>query len=363
MKKLILTIDYELFLGEKTGTVRKCMIEPTEKLSLILEKNDSKMTVFWDVLHYYRLLELEKDYSVLMKRRILIEEQILDLVKRGHDIQLHLHPHWLDANYENSKWNFKYDRFKLHTLSNEKRKNDINTITGCIAITKKLIEDLIRKEMPNYKVTTFRAGGYLIEPFEILRDALVENGIKIDSSVCPDLFNDHGIFSFDFRNYPNELKYNFEYSLKNNLKTGGFTEIPITTLRVPTFYNIIFKFIRKIKYSNLENERQGTGVGNIRDDTDETENGTEENSGIGEYFKPLKINYFKRLLSLRHPSIEQLTTDSNFKEKYSYLFRKAPQYATMILHPKLLNKHTLSVLDNYVSANKIRFISIQDFLT
>ena len=117
MKEIILTIDYELFLGKETGSVKECMIEPTEKLALILEKNGSKMTVFWDILHYYRLLELENNYSELKQDRILIEEQILDLARRGHDIQLHLHPHWLDAKYENSKWNFNYERFKLHNLS------------------------------------------------------------------------------------------------------------------------------------------------------------------------------------------------------------------------------------------------------
>ncbi len=58
MKKNILTIDYELFIGTKKGTVRGCIIEPTEKLISILSMNDSKMTGFLDVLHYYRLLTL-----------------------------------------------------------------------------------------------------------------------------------------------------------------------------------------------------------------------------------------------------------------------------------------------------------------
>ena len=69
MKKIVLTIDYELFLGEKTGNVKNCMIEPTEKLASILEKNSSRMTVFWDILHYYRLLELEKSFSELRARQ------------------------------------------------------------------------------------------------------------------------------------------------------------------------------------------------------------------------------------------------------------------------------------------------------
>ena len=43
VKKIILTIDYEVFLGKETGSVKDCMIEPTKRLASILEKNGSKM--------------------------------------------------------------------------------------------------------------------------------------------------------------------------------------------------------------------------------------------------------------------------------------------------------------------------------
>ncbi len=341
-KQILLTIDYELFLGKETGNVQESMIDPTQKLLLILEKNNSKMTIFWDILHYYRLLELEKSYSELKHDRILIEEQISELVGRGHDIQLHLHPHWLDAAYENGKWNFNYNRFRLHNLSSENRKEDINTITGCVSISKKLMEDIIRKNKPDYKVTTFRAGGYLIDPFKEIKNALQENDIKIDSSICPDLVNNNGIFSFDFRQYPNRRIYNFEFSAKELVDSGSFIEIPITTVKIPALVNIYFTFIRMIKYRNLEIERKG--------------------SGTGDYFKPVRFIDFRKLYSLTRPKVRQLTTDSSFQERFKYKFKKVPEYSTMILHPKLLNSHTIRILDDYVSTNKVRFISIQDFL-
>jgi hypothetical protein len=340
-KDIILTIDYELFLGESTGKVKETMIEPTQKLLSILEKNDSRMTVFWDILHYYRLLELEENFSELNQDRLLIEEQILDLAKKGHDIQLHLHSHWLDAQYENNKWIFSYDRFKLHNLSAENDPEDINTISGCVKITKKLMEDLIRSVNPEYKVTTFRAGGYLIEPFSKLKDALAANEIKIDSSVCPDLVNDNELFSFNFKSYPNKQNYNFELSPKDIINTGSFTEIPITTVKIPALINIYFSFIRRMKYPDLESERKG--------------------SGTGDYFKSNRYTDLMKLISLLRPSVRQLTTDSCFKERCSYKLKKIPDYSNMILHPKLLNCHTLGILDDYVSTNKVCFISIKDF--
>lgn len=62
------------------------------------------------------------------------------------------------------------------------------------------------------------------------------------------------------------------------------------------------------------------------------------------------------------PQRGQFTTDSNFREKFNYMYKKAPEYATMIIHPKLLNSHTLRVLGEYLSTKKIQFISIKDFI-
>ena len=345
MKQFILTIDYELFLGEETGGIYACMIEPTKKLASILEKNGSKMTIFWDILHYYRLLEIENENPKLIQRRQLIEEQVLDLAGKGHDIQLHIHPHWLDAKYEDNNWNFDYNRFSLHNLSDEKNPNDINTVTGCISISKKLIEDLIRKVKPNHIVNTFRAGGYLIEPFDKLKNAFSENEINVDSSVCPGLYNPNGISSYDFRLYPNKNKYNFDSTPKVISNDGKFIEIPITSIQLPWLRNIFYRFVKRIKYSNLDLERKGKGIGESYRVNEETDH----------------VN--KSANRLFSSQSTQLTTDSNFRQKFDYIYKKAPEYSTMILHPKLLNSHTLDLLDEYVSSNKIRFISIQDFVT
>jgi hypothetical protein len=343
MKKFVLTVDYELFLGDVTGTVKECMIEPMSKIASILDKNGSKMTIFWDILHYYKLLELETSFPVLRERRIWIEEQLIDMVRRGHDIQLHLHPHWLDAQYQDNKWHFIYDRFKLHSLSLENDPENINTIIGCVTIAKKLMEATIRQTYPNYKVTTFRAGGYLAEPFSAIKDALSRNDIRIDSSVCPGMHNPHHISSFDYRNYPRSLVYNFKLTPKTISETGEFTEIPISTIPLPIVINIFFKVLRRIRYPYLEKDRKGVGLADSYED--KTTSAT--------------MNLFHRLFTI---NINQFTTDSNFKEKFNYLFKKAPSHSTMILHSKLLNNHTLKILDDYISENKFRFISIQEYL-
>lgn len=343
-KNIILTIDYEIFYGKETGTVADCMINPTNELMNLCEEHKSSMTVFWDILHFYKLLELESENNQILEDRILIEDQIKDLVLRGHDVQLHLHPHWLDAEFKNSKWLFTYDRFSLHDLSEDDNENDINTIAGCIKISKDLMEKTIRKYSPSYNVDTFRAGGYLIEPFEKLSDAFKKNNILIDSSVCPNKSNMIGKFSYNFDNHPNLKEYNFEESLDKVVLKGIFKEIPIKTIYISRFRNLYFMILRKLKYRHVESYRKGSGTAS----TVTVNSSQKVREKVDKILKPMYHSF---------------TSDSSFKEKYNYLLRKANNNSVQILHPKLLSSHMLSVMNENLKDKKVKFISIRSYLS
>jgi hypothetical protein len=173
-------------------------------------------------------------------------------------------------------------------------------------------------------------------------DALLKNEIFIDSSICPGLYNKHRISAFDFRSYPQKIKYSFDSTPKIIAEEGAFTEIPITTVKLSIIKNVYHKLLSRTKYSSFKNEKRGGGVADIYND---------------------KLKIKKLFSALFLPQRGQFTTDSNFSEKFNSMLKKVPKYATMILHPKLINGHTLEILEGYVSTNKIRFISIQDFLT
>jgi hypothetical protein len=343
MKRIILTIDYELFLGDSTGSVEKCMVEPTYKLSEILDINNSKMTVFWDILHYYRLFELENDFTEIKDERRIIDEQISFLVSGGHDIQLHIHPHWLDAVYQSGKWKFNYEHFNIHSLSEEDNPDKINTIPGCITQSRKLMEKEIRKYLSDYKVTTYRAGGYLIEPFIKLKKALEHNNIFIDSSVISGLMNNNPANAYDFRNYPDNNFYNFENSPLESFKDGRFIEFPIATIKIPVIKNLIFTILRKLKYSSLERGRLGTGSSETK-------------------YKGNNSTFVKIISLLTKSKVAALTTDGNFSGRFNYMCNKVKDNSTMILHPKLLNSHTISLLKEKLLNNEIKFVSIKNYL-
>jgi len=341
MKKIILTIDYELFLGKQTGSVYDTIIKPADNLLNILEKNNSKMTVFWDVLHYYALNKNIINNPELKEDISLIKNQIINFVKKGHDVQMHIHPHWLDAVYKNGIWKFNYDKFDIHSLDNYSEKEGSISINDCISLAKQIMENLILPIKPDYKVSAYRAGGYLIQPFQDLKSVFIEKGIYIDSSVCPNMAYNNGVFSYNFLNYPNGILYKFKDTPKIPDNTGVFIEIPVKTIVINPLINIYFKILRRIKYPNIENKRTGTGAST---------------------FSKSKNIIIKKFILLFISKTEQLTTDSSFNEKFNYILSKSEDFSTMILHPKLLNNHTLSLLKNKILTDKIKFVSIKDFM-
>ena len=94
-KKVILSFDYELFFGDKSGTVQKTLIEPTNAILDAMDSVGFKGNFFvdWQMLKY---LNEEKTERTLADYHI-IKEQLKYMVSRGHRIELHIHPHWVDA--------------------------------------------------------------------------------------------------------------------------------------------------------------------------------------------------------------------------------------------------------------------------
>jgi len=88
-------------------------------------------------------------------------------------------------------------------------------------------------------VMSYRAGSYSIEPFYLIREILKQNGINIDSSICPGMHSDNAI-KYDFRSYSDWESYSFEDSPKINEKNGFFTEIPIKTYKLSLLINLYF---------------------------------------------------------------------------------------------------------------------------
>jgi hypothetical protein len=142
-KNVIITFDYEVFLGQETGTIESCVIRPTEFILDILKINNAKSIFFVDATW---LLFLKENFPADLQ---LVSEQIKDIVKAGSSVELHLHPQWLQAYQKDGKIEFSsIENYRLHKLKED-----------CILeLFKKSIELL--ESITLQKVRCFRAGGF-----------------------------------------------------------------------------------------------------------------------------------------------------------------------------------------------------------
>ena len=112
-KNILLTFDYELFFGPKTGTIDNCMIKPTYKLLNLFKTYDIKGTFFVDILFLIKLKEsnlFKDDYEKIIK-------QIHDIILSGSRIELHIHSHWLNSDFSKSEFKIiHYDNYRIQNL-------------------------------------------------------------------------------------------------------------------------------------------------------------------------------------------------------------------------------------------------------
>lgn len=221
---IFLTYDYELFFGQPTGSVEKCIIEPTNQLRAIAKRTGVPMVFFIDVGYIKKLTEFAQQFESAKSDLEIVRQQIETLVREGHDCQLHIHPHWEDCTYTSNGWNMVTDRYKLVDFDEE---NIIKIVLEYQAIL---------QSITNKPVTSYRAGGWCLQPFSKIKPAFEKAGLKIDSTVFKGGDFTAGNYFYDFRNTPNKSRWQFSDDLTEEDENGRFWEYPIGN----HFYNPLF---------------------------------------------------------------------------------------------------------------------------
>lgn len=240
--KIILSFDYELFFGDKSGTVQRSLIEPTYRLLNVMDSVGFKGNFFvdWQMLKY---LKQEKD-TRCQEDYTLIVQQLKDMVKGGHRIELHIHPHWVDAKY-NGDGSWDFSNFKHYCL-NSFTKEEIDRLfrEGIETLTA-----IAREVNPKYKIVAFRAGGWAVQPFELLKDAFKENGILLDSSIMAGFGIEtmHSKCNFTEVVTPTAGYYRFEDDVCKEELDGSFIEIPISSCKRGLLVKIVSKLSRLLR--------------------------------------------------------------------------------------------------------------------
>lgn len=220
---LIVSQDYELFF-HRSGTIEKCLFEPCDALLKSAATYGYRVTFYVDAGMLVALARFAGRYAALGSELDRIRAHLASLAAAGHDIGLHVHPHWEDARFAGAAWHFDATRYRLADFTQPEASEIVGAYARALG------------EASGVAPTTYRAGGFCIEPFHWIADALAGEGIDVDSSVVPGARLRDGVKGFDFRLAPARDWWRFARSPTEPLEGGRFLEIPVTPQKLPISY-------------------------------------------------------------------------------------------------------------------------------
>lgn len=301
VKKLLLTFDYELFLGAKSGSVDNCLIVPTNMLLDVMERHGAKAIFFVDTVYMMRMVEL-KDLHVKVAHDLeKIRNQLKDILNKGHKLYHHIHPHWIDAQYDEAanQWNLSDDtHYCVESLSEEKKKQIFDFSVS-------FLSEIMREAGSEYVCRGYRAGGLHIEPFGTVRREFDRCGI------CEDYSSEAPVEKMI-------EAYNFEESTLCPDASGRYVEYPISRIRIHGLRKILNAIYYRLTKRSTRCQKIGDGTPSKpqKGDMQAKTSRFEFSLPISiELLTPVLLPYYKKLIRrysyihfLSHPKLQSEAT-------------------------------------------------------
>lgn len=317
--KIILTFDYELFFGARPGSPERAILEPVEALLRIFDQQGVKACFFVDAGYLWRLSQERQRDPTVEQEYVGVARQIRKLVGSGHEIGLHVHPHWEDTFRHDCGWRMNTARYRLIDF-------DKDTAADILRRYKQSLEEIV-----GHDVSAYRAGGWCIQPFDHIRAALLDVGIKVDSSVFCGGRAQSDTHYYDFRGAENLTHWRFDRDPVKKSDEGLFWEVPISSMRLTPLF-----------FWRLAATRQLGGS-------------KHKSLGDGDAMK-MGGNYLARLLfwpSSSAVSMDGLKSGMLMRtlERHEGRFGE-DDYFVPIGHPKAATPHSLEMLKKFVEASR-----------
>jgi len=349
-KNIILTFDYELFLGKNLQSAQDVLAIPTTKLLAKLSKEDIKATFFIDLTYLLRMQDFlhirkneisKNDLKTLENEQKIILKNIDQITLQGHELGIHFHPQWKDAVYKNGMWTFdSFENYALHNLTEDERENLFSTGVD------KFKELYTRTNTSCPSALCFRAGGWCIHPFAQLRELFLKHGITVDSSVTIPYFRTPYFYPGNIPKPANYLRQKMSWRFSSDPliedTAGEFLEIPIDTC-----------------FSTLVDVWKAQSTTHI---SEWRERGTFIPGETGIRKKLLRLKKFFQLgeqtmltldvdnVELRFSQLQHLLTKTNSDKGFIFLS-----------HPKQFGSHSIKMLDKLIASNQFRFLRLSDY--
>ena len=254
MLYVCVSFDYELFMGQNYVSEEEVLLQPTEKISKMLNELGISATFFADIC-------CPEAYRHLGKPAFAdaFDHQLQYLTEQNHDVQLHIHPHWLKATKVGKTVEFPREFFRIHKWVDEDGNYD--QVQRIIHDGIDYLNRVIKPVYTDYRCLAFRAGGYCLQPEKELAACLYEEGIRIDSSVCQGLSYQGDGMLYDYRTEPKftNVRINREYGFSDNMEK----QMPNSILEVPVagYSTFPYKLLARRKNCSMGNaDAKGYGM-------------------------------------------------------------------------------------------------------
>ncbi|MBC7910431.1 MAG: hypothetical protein H7Y30_08025 [Pyrinomonadaceae bacterium] len=171
---LALVDDWEL-RGDGSGDMERIQFQSMRELVRIFNAHGIKGSFNAEVMQQLSFRKFEGRRPELKRLADEWDAVALETFRQGHDVQLHVHPQWREAQYENGKWLLTADWSIL--------KHDPQDAYRMMETCKEYLEKLLRPIDPHYRCISFRSGAWCIAPSPHILRLLVRLGIVFDMSI------------------------------------------------------------------------------------------------------------------------------------------------------------------------------------
>jgi hypothetical protein len=196
MLKILFTLDYEIH-GNGEGCPYELMVKPVDRMLAQFDQYGAKLTIMADIAEILKFKEYAESSGTDAWHYHRIVQHLQTAVRRGHDVQLHIHSSYFNARQDGRRWEQDWSEYNFAGLGFDRMKSVIRQ-------GKEFLESILQTANPDYRCIAFRAANWSVSPSQNVVRALLENGIKIDSSVFK-YGHREGLVSFDYSSAESEI--------------------------------------------------------------------------------------------------------------------------------------------------------------
>ena len=171
---LALVDDWELS-GNGSGDVRRLQFEPLRRLVSIYNRLGIRGSFNAEVMQQLTFRQYQNEHRELKTWADEWDNIVRGTFRQGHDIQLHIHPQWQNAEYIDGNWKLTSD----WSILNYSREAALQMLVR----GKEYLENLLTEVDPSYRCVSFRSGAWCIAPSPHMLELLANLGVVFDMSI------------------------------------------------------------------------------------------------------------------------------------------------------------------------------------